>query len=101
MADKPSVEFHPEALAELERAKQWYERQRHGLGQSFFQEITAAITRIQEAPSIWPEFRQETRRFLVHRFPFAVLYSQRSNRVLVVAVMHLKRRPGYWRSRLR
>ena len=43
MADKPSVEFHPEALAELERAKQWYERQRHGLGQSFFQEITALL----------------------------------------------------------
>jgi plasmid stabilization system protein ParE len=101
MPDKLPLEFHPEALAELERAKQWYERQRHGLGESFFQEITAAITRIWEAPNIWPEFREGTRRFLVHRFPFAVLYSQRSNRVIVVAVMHLRRRPGYWRSRLR
>lgn len=43
MPDKLPLEFHPEALAELERAKQWYERKRHGLGESFFQEITAAI----------------------------------------------------------
>lgn len=100
MADELPLEFHPEALAELEQAQLWYEGQRHGLGDSFFQEITAAISRIREAPNTWPEFRQGTRRFLVHRFPFAVLYSQRSNNVLVVAVMHLKRRPGYWRSRV-
>ena len=67
MADKLPLEFHPEAFAELERAKRWYDTQRHGLGESFFQEITAAITRIQEAPNIWPESRQGTRRFLVHR----------------------------------
>lgn len=101
MPDKLPLEFHPYALAELERAKQWYDRQRHGLGESFFQEIVAAISRIQEAPIIWPEFQQGTRRFLVHRFPFALLYTQRSNSLLVVAVMHLKRQPGYWLSRLR
>ena len=101
MADKLPLEFHPDALVELDQAKQWYDGQRHGLGESFFQEIASAMTRIQEAPNIWPEFRQGTRRFLVHRFPFAVLYSQRSNSVLVIAVMHLKRRPGYWQSRLR
>ncbi len=43
MPDKLPLEFHPKALAELERAEQWYERKRHGLGESFFQEITAAI----------------------------------------------------------
>ncbi|MEO7861103.1 MAG: type II toxin-antitoxin system RelE/ParE family toxin, partial [Nitrospirales bacterium] len=64
------------------------------------QEITAAISRIREAPDTWPEYRRGTRRFLVHRFPFAVIYSQRSTGLLVVAVMHLKRRPGYWTSRL-
>lgn len=62
---------------------------------TFFEEIDTAITRIQEAPNTWPEFRQGTRRFLVHRFPFAVVYSQCANSLLVVAVMHLKRRPDY------
>jgi toxin ParE1/3/4 len=100
MADELPLEFHPDALGELEQAKQWYNGQRHGLGESFFQEIVAAIARIREAPNIWPEFQQGTRRFFVHRFPFALLYTHRSNSLLVVAVMHLKRRPGYWQSRL-
>ncbi|MEP6636139.1 MAG: type II toxin-antitoxin system RelE/ParE family toxin [Acidobacteriota bacterium] len=100
MAGELSLEVHPEALSELERAKAWYDGQRPGLGESFFQEITAAISRIREAPDTWPEYRRGTRRFLVHRFPFAVIYSQRSTGLLVVAVMHLKRRPGYWTSRL-
>jgi plasmid stabilization system protein ParE len=100
MAGEQPLEFHLDALAELERAKAWYDAQRFGLGESFFQEITTAISRIQEAPNAWPEYQRETRRFLVHRFPFAIIYSQRSTGLLVVAVMHLKRRPGYWTSRL-
>jgi hypothetical protein len=100
MAGEPPLEFHPEALAELERAKAWYDEQRLGLGESFFQEIIAAITRIRETPNTWPEYQRGTRRFLVHRFPFAVIYSQRATNLLVVAVMHLRRRPGYWKDRL-
>ena len=100
MASELPLEFHPEALAELERAKTWYDSQRPGLGESFFQEITTAISRIREAPSTWPEYQRGTRRFLVHRFPFAVIYGQGSRGLLVVAVMHPKRRPGYWTSRL-
>lgn len=100
MAAEQPVEFHPEALAELERAKAWYSTQRLGLGESFFQEITTAISRIRETPNTWPEYQRGTRRFLVHRFPFAVIYGQRSTGLLVVAVMHLKRRPGYWKERL-
>lgn len=100
MASEQPLEFHPEALAELERAKAWYSTQRRGLGEAFFQEITTAISRIREAPNTWPEYQRGTRRFLVHRFPFAVIYGQRSTGLLVVAVMHLKRRPGYWKERL-
>lgn len=95
------VEFHPEALDELERGKVWYDGQRPSLGESFFHEITTAISRIRENPNMWPEYQRGTRRFLVHRFPFAIIYSQRAGGLLVIAVMHLKRRPGYWRSRLR
>ena len=100
MVGELSLEFHPAALAELELAKAWYDAQRPGLGGSFFHEITAAVSRIRETPNAWPEYKRGTRRFLVHRFPFAVIYSQHSNSLLVVAVMHLKRRPGYWQSRL-
>ncbi|MDP3089109.1 MAG: type II toxin-antitoxin system RelE/ParE family toxin [Nitrospira sp.] len=100
MAGELLLEFHPAALDELERAKAWYDAQRPGLGGSFFYEITAAVSRIRETPNTWPDYKQGTRRFLVHRFPFAVIYSQHAHGLLVVAIMHLKRRPGYWQSRL-
>jgi hypothetical protein len=35
----------------------------------------------------------------VHRFPFAVIYRHDDRMIQVIAVMHLKRQPGYWRSR--
>ena len=72
MAGKLPLEFHPEAVAELERAMVWYNQQRLGLGDSFFQEITTAVIRIRDAPNTWPVYERGTRRFLVHRFPFAV-----------------------------
>ena len=65
MAGKLALEFHPEAVAELERAISWYNQQRLGLGESFLQEITTALTRIQHAPNTWPEYKRGTRRFLV------------------------------------
>ena len=55
MAGKLPLEFHPEAVAELERAMVWYNEQRLGLGESFFQEISTAVTRIRDAPNTWPE----------------------------------------------
>lgn len=100
MESKQPVEFHPDAFAELERAEAWYDGQRPGLGESFVYEITAAISRIRETPKTWPEYKHGTRRFLVHRFPFAVIYSHRASCLFVIAVMHLRRRPGYWHSRL-
>jgi hypothetical protein len=74
MVNEQPLEFHPKALADLERAKAWYDAQRLGLGESFFHEIATAIHRIREAPNIWPEYSRGTRRFLVHRFPFAIIY---------------------------
>jgi toxin ParE1/3/4 len=101
MAGELPLEFHPAALAELELAKAWYDGQRPGLGETFFHEITVAVYRIRETPNAWPEYRQGTRRFIVHRFPFAVVYCQRATSLLIMAVMHLKQRPGYWQARLR
>ena len=100
MPSEQRVEFHAEALAELEHAKVWYERQQSGLGDSFFQEITAAISRISDTPKVWPQYAAGTRRVFLHRFPYAVIYHQRPQDILVVAVMHLKRQPGYWKARL-
>lgn len=93
------VDFHPEAERELERARDWYERRVAGLGRRFFGEIDAAVRNVRESPDTWPTYLAGTRRYLVHRFPFALIYRRGDQIIQVVAVMHLKRRPGYWLKR--
>lgn len=93
------IVIHPDADRELEQAQTWYEERITGLGRMFFSEIESAIHTIQNSPDTWPNYVKGTRRFLVHRFPFAVIYRRDDRMIQVIAVMHLKRRPGYWRSR--
>lgn len=47
----------------------------------------------------WHILEGEIRRCLTNRFPFGILYSVEADRVLILAVMHLHRDPGYWRER--
>ncbi len=51
-------------------------------------------------PLAWPRMEENIRRVLVHRFPYGVLYSNEGDPLHVLAVMHLRRQPGYWRERL-
>ena len=93
------IVFHPDADRELEQAQAWYEERVAGLGRMFFSEIESAIHTIQDSPDTWPKYMAGARRFLVHRFPFAIIYRHYDHAIQVIAVMHLKRRPGYWTPR--
>jgi len=61
--------------------------------------LDRAIERIADAPSRWPAFRHGTRRFLLRRFPFSVVYREAGETVQVIAVAHGRRKPGYWKGR--
>lgn len=93
-------EFHPEARFEFRESAAFYEGCRSGLGVAFADEIESVIERILEAPDRWPFLEQDVRRCLAHRFPFGVLYTIEQDYVLIIAVMHCSRRPGYWRHRV-
>ncbi|MEW6381195.1 MAG: type II toxin-antitoxin system RelE/ParE family toxin [bacterium] len=93
------VELHPQAYAELDQAISWYENQTRGLGDALLDEVEHAISVIQESPDRWPVYIGETRSFLVHRFPFAIVYRHDDVKIQVLAIAHLRRRPGYWRDR--
>jgi len=51
-------------------------------------------------PNTWPVFEAGTRRYLLKNFPYYLIYREINNEIEVVAVMHERRRPGYWRHRL-
>ena len=95
-----TYDFHPEARLEYREAAVFHETRRSGLGAAFSLEVEAAIDRILEAPERWRVIEQDVRRCLTHTFPYGILYTVEAESILIVAVMHLRRRPGYWRSRL-
>lgn len=93
------IDFHPEAIAEAAAAGEWYRERSDAAAAAFLTELDRAIESIAEAPDRWPQYLHQTRRFLLRRFPFSVVYRRVGDRVQVVAVAHGRRRPGYWRSR--
>jgi len=92
--------FHPEAEEELLAAIDYYEQREEHLGLDFAVEVYAAIGRAAEHPKAWPILEGEVRRCLTTRFPYGVLYSQESDGIFILAVMHLHRDPDYWKHRL-
>lgn len=98
------VRFLATARVEAEEAARWYAQREVGLGAEFLAEIEAAIALIAESPSAWPASPDDlrARRLPLSRFPYALVYVVRSEaEAVVVAIAHAKRRPGYWRARVR
>lgn len=95
-----SVEFHPEAQKEFLAAARFYEDQRHGLGLDFTLTIQRTYERVLEFPASGARFGRRLRRALLPKFPYGLLYRVEPDRIYIIAVMHLRRRPGYWLSRL-
>jgi len=95
-----SYEFHPEALEEYEEAALYYAERDPGLGLRFIEAVEQTIQRILEAPNRWRVIDEDVRRCLTRVFPYAVLYTLEPDFILIVAVMHCSREPGYWKQRV-
>ena len=91
--------FHPDADAELEEAALFYESRMGGLGKSFAAEVERTISLVRQFPDSGSPISSTTRRVLVARFPYAIVYRHDADLVVIVAVAHQRRRPGYWRGR--
>lgn len=91
--------FHPEAEAEMVDAAMWYESQQQGLGKRFLTSVHDSLHRIALNPETYPYVEGDVRRCLVKIFPYGVLFRMRGGVVSVMAVMHLHREPGYWKTR--
>jgi plasmid stabilization system protein ParE len=93
------VEFHPAAVDEAEAAALWYAARSPRAARAFDAELAAAVDRIAESPLRWRRHLHGTRRVVLRRFPYLVVYRVDADRVLIVAVAHGHRRPGFWRGR--
>ena len=93
------VVFRPPARKELDEAIDWYERKRVGLGAEFGNRVREVLARISATPELHGVVYKDIRCALVHRFPYAVFYRVKWNRVRVIAVFHCKRDPRIWQRR--
>jgi plasmid stabilization system protein ParE len=80
-------------------ALSWYAERSKGAARGFEAEFEQAIQAIQRDPQRFPFCDGSHRFYLMRRYPFQVIYRETSGRMLIVAVAHAKRRPGYWQGR--
>ncbi len=95
-----TVRFLVPAEAEVDEAVAYYNMQRDGFGRDFARAIYVGLERISEFPNAWSPFGDHLRRYRLERFPYGILYTVVAPDIVVVAVMHLHRKPDYWRDRL-
>jgi len=96
-----AVVFLSPAQEEMIAAAQYYQQQSIGLGAEFLVEVERTTAAIAVHPKAAPIVAQAIRRRLLKRFPFGILYVATTDELVILAVMHLRRRPGYWQDRLR
>ena len=95
-----NVRFHEAARGETLAATDFYEKQAKGLGAAFISEVEESVDRMSDNPESGAPYTGNCRRILLRRFPFNVIYTVDDGGILIVAVAHQRRKPGYWSERL-
>jgi plasmid stabilization system protein ParE len=92
--------LHYAADEEFEEAVKYYTQIDPALGVRFYREVERLIKEVCENPERFWQFDPPARRHISFEFPYAVIYLRKPDYVWIVAVMHMKQQPGYWRERV-
>ena len=95
-----SLRFFDDAVDEIEATRAWCRERNPVVEAAFLSELDHAIDQIARAPHRWPRYLHGTRRYLLPKFPYSLIYFVEDEVVNVVAVAHHRRRPGYWAKRV-
>jgi plasmid stabilization system protein ParE len=85
------VIIRPNAEADLQEARSWYESQRSGLGDELLVEVRNAVRLLAEQPERRPIYYNGFRRLITRRFPYKIFYRVEGDCVIVFRVLHAKR----------
>ncbi len=93
--------FAPSARAEFQAAAEWYEAHADGLGERFVACVDEIVVRIGTAPREFPVWDGDRRfrRAVVQQFPYVIFFRELPDGIVVVAIAHAARNPGYWLKR--
>ena len=96
-----SLEFQPDARVDILDAYDWYADRNLAVADAFQDELQRAGIAIQRNPLLWGSYLFGTRRYLMKRFPYVIVYRLAESRIEIIAVVHGRRRPGFWKGRLK
>lgn len=100
MPKREQYQFHPEAWLELEAADEWYLSRSVNTSIAFLSDVDEGLERISDAPQRWPSYLHGTRRLVLQRFPFSIVYLNDPDLMTIIAVAHSRRKPGCWKHRI-
>ena len=95
-----TVEFHPGAQTDYDESLDWYAARSRQAATLFATAVDESLGRIQHNPTLFRALDSQHRECLLKRFPFRIIFRIMGDRVVVIAVAHAKRRPGYWQDRV-
>jgi plasmid stabilization system protein ParE len=93
------IEYLPGARFDFDESFDWYTERSTQAAARFAEAIDAALQKIVASPTMYASLDGLHRECPLKKFPFRIVYRIAENRVIVVAVAHAKRRPGYWKNR--
>ena len=88
-----------EARTDALEAAAFYERHAEGLGAEFLDVLEDALLSLADTPDIGSPHVSGTRRLVLPRFPFALIYTVEVDAIVILAISHQRRHPDYWRRR--
>jgi plasmid stabilization system protein ParE len=91
--------FHSLAEKELEEIENYYDNISQELGDRFRAEFELSLSRILTFPKLWHPLAKTVRRRRLNSFPYGIIYRVKPDEIRILTVMHLHRRPNYWRDR--
>jgi len=95
-----NIEFKPEVYEDIKVAYDWYESQRIGLGEDFLLTLEESYSKIIRNPKMYQLIYKTVRRKLLRRFPYGVFFVLRDNEIIIIAIMHTRRKPSDWNKRI-
>jgi hypothetical protein len=95
------ISFLSAAEQEFIETVTYYNSQSEGLGFEFAAEIKYTLDRVIQYPLAWHKLSERTHRCRTNRFPYGVIYQIRKDGIMIIAVMHLHRKPKTWQSRIK
>jgi plasmid stabilization system protein ParE len=94
------VRVHPDAEAESDGAFEYLWDQSESAALGFDAELRDAFGRLRRDPQMYAKYLHGTRRILLNRHPYFVVFRELPRKIEIIAIAHAKRRPGYWKKRI-